>query len=317
MDNKYYGFLSFLFLLVLPAMVLAFPTWQDNIVTQANGTDYNNATSFGFQINCSDNATSVVHANYTGVTFRIGTPTGVFLNYSNASIINYSTIFMGGNKSFIANNSVGTFWINISQISMGKAGTYNYTWFCVNESALQNATTATDYYIDKNTTGSGIDQWLITYYYGAIKYETVNANNVTYEGQGNPYANCTRKDISEGTSNMYRNGTAWTQNTATALGAGPYDVKCNITGNANFTNNETGSTYELIVFESGGGGGGGSSGRPPSPIKYEPSKPSPTYTAPAPTMSVVDKFKKSAEENPIMLIAVLALGLMILSGKKR
>ncbi len=79
---------------------------------------YNPSSSnYSFMINIS-NSTQNSIGNVTNVTFQLGIPTGVYINYTNYT-----------SGIFVKNSTDRTFYINFTQDQIGGAGTYNYTWF--------------------------------------------------------------------------------------------------------------------------------------------------------------------------------------------
>lgn len=225
-------------------------------VSVANNTEYNpiigtTALSYGFQINITDNATaSMDPINKSHVLFQH----------------NFGGTTTNGTTK---NNTAGIFWVNFTHITnISAANTiYTYTWYAANmTSGIQNKSASRTYFIKKNQTAPVCIN--ITVFNAAGTESNVSQSSASsYEGKGNPFASCTMEKTTRctGTNNLlwgvdslYKDGVAWTEGTsgATSLQAGTYTIKCNSTGNANYTSNATGESFTLTILRGGGGGGG-------------------------------------------------------------
>ena len=253
MDKKTFSLFSFfLFFIFMATLVLATPQFKSETPKVANNTQYNpsrGVNAYGFSINITDN---------TGANQYAGIAEVLFENNFNGSTWNATG----------TNNTAGIFWINFTyKGNLTNANTlYSYKWYADNTTGGFDNTTSSTYYIAKNTS-SIVCMNISVYAIGGILSDTCNANAQSYQGQGNPYADCwmglvgscgAEPSPSWGTTYLYRDEATWTKGSsgATSLSAASYTVKCNSTGNVNYTDNSTGSSYTLSILTSGGGGGG-------------------------------------------------------------
>lgn len=250
-------------LLMMP-IVLAYPQFSGESHPN-NNTQYRPSTAanfYGFQIKINDTANCEVACiqsvklenNFNGTTWNA---TGV-------------------------NNTAGIFWVNftVPTNASGTVGSYTYKWFAVNGSTgIENVTSSYGFYIRKNVTVP-VHVNITTFGAGGSPTTTLKTGTEgasSYEGQGNVWANCWLGTSSGtnytkwGTTNLFKSGSSWTKDTsgAESLGKGTYTIKCNSTGNTNYTNNATGISFTLTILSGGGGGGGA------------PSLTLPTVTVPA------------------------------------
>lgn len=231
-------------LLALPGIALAEPQSSANSTTLA--TTYNENAMYSFQITWVDQYDNVENA-----TFRLGTAAGAFTNYTNTSTD--PTVY----------NASTTWMVNFTQVQLGQAGTYNFTWIAINLTYTENSTDMVGFTVAKNSTGSGVNVTIYTFGSDEVTHNITNTDANSYEGKGNPYSNCSMvndKDTNiEGTSNLWKDGVAWTKGIsgAESLGRGSYTIKCNMTGNVNYSNNNTGVSHTFTILSAGGGGGGG------------------------------------------------------------
>ena len=291
-------FFLFPFLAIATTNVLAIPLYQDSRLSVANNTEYkpdrgNNA--YGFQINWTDSAGA--YATVTSVKLQA--------NF-NGTTLNYTAI---------SNNTVGIYWANFTyKTNITNAETlYSYRWYADNvTTGFENATVLTTYYIAKNTS-SIVCMNISVYAIGGGLSDTCNANAQSYQGQGNPYANCwmglvgscgAEPTPSWGTTYLYRDGATWTKGSsgATSLSAASYTVKCNSTGNVNYTDNSTGSSYTLTILTSGGGGG------------YDPTI---TTTTPTTTQPVWQTPEGWSIDSKWIWIAVILIVIYAFSKRKK
>lgn len=246
--NKRIGLLFFLFLLftvVSMSNVSADIIFSSNSTTINTSSEYTVGKAYGFQVTITDTVTAS-NINETKVYFEHN--------------------FDGTVRNISASNTTETvFTFNLTAYNY-TGGTFNIKWYARNNSVTGGSNTGTwnssadmsiTYKIATNTTGTGIDQKITTFTQGATRTESDNANIQGIQGQGASFANCTMKVSNEGTASLFRDNAAWTQNSGTSLAIGSYTVKCNATGNANFSSNSTGCSYTLSIIASGGGGGGG------------------------------------------------------------
>lgn len=292
-------FSFFLFLVVALTSVFAHPLYINNATTHASGSYYYIERTYGFQVNCSDNYTV---SGTTNATFQLGRPIGTSTNYTNATT--------GSNTVY--NVTISTWYVNFTQRELGEAGTYNITWYCINFTGSDNATHVVPWEIARNNTPL-VTTNITVYAMGGTQSNVTSNNAASFEGQGNPYADCWMGRVADGTgetlwgtTSMYRDGATWTKGStgATSLGIASYTVKCNSTGNTNFTDNSTGESYTLTIHASGSGGGGGAAiydgeTTTVTPWQWQP----PTWEIP----------KLSTEAIVVIVIIIL----LIASGKKK
>lgn len=238
-------------LIALPSLALATPQFRSAAVAVANNTEYapgvtDAANYYGFEINITDSVggVSVVSSpkfenNFNGSTWN-ATPT---------------------------NNTNGIYWINFTHITnISAANTlYTYKWYADNvTTGNENASTSTTYFIQKNQTVPVVTN-ITVYAHGGTQSNHTDSAATSWEGQGDPYADCWMGTSPDGTgqtlwgtTSLYRDGASWTKGSSGALtlASGSYTVKCNSTGNANYTNNATGHSFTLTVSALGGGDSG-------------------------------------------------------------
>ena len=263
MDKKTFSLFSFfLFFILTATSTLAIPTYSGAALSIANASQYaphrTAANSYGFQIKW--NNTLPAEGTEGGVD-TIANAT--FECNFNSTTLNFT--------STVVNNTAGIYWINFTYgVNISTTNTlYTYKWYSANTSNIQNKTASTTYYIAKNTSVP-VRMNITAYAIGGASTDYLDSNAQSYQGQGNPYADCwmytsngTGGTYSTtfglfGTTYLYRDEATWTKGStgATSLSAALYTVKCNSTGNANYTDNSTGSSYTLSILASGGGGGG-------------------------------------------------------------
>lgn len=254
-------------LLAMPGIVLAAPQSSGAIVQVANNTQFSpfRATSpvYGFQITWNDSAAGATQGQIPNMTFECNFG-GTTTNYTSTK---NTTGYPATNQLF--NNTAGVYWINFTHITnISLTNTlYTYRWFATNSSGVQNATAAINYFIRKNQT---VPLFISMTTFDAAGTPTQSNKTGTggvtsYEGKGNVYASCWMGTLSGndytswGTDYLYKAGTSWTQGSggAESLGKGTYTIKCNSTGNTNYTNNATGISFTLTMITGSGGGGGG------------------------------------------------------------
>ena len=112
------------------------PQWMSNSTMRVDGTQY--GTTWGFQINWTD-----ANNNFDNATFQFGRPVGTYINYTKVTSIATKNDSSAGKD---------TWYINFTQDQLGKAGTYNFTWFGIDIAGNQNKTDTIGYVINKNTT---------------------------------------------------------------------------------------------------------------------------------------------------------------------
>ena len=288
-------FSLFLFLTAI-TLVKARPVYQDITNVVASNTQYNPDKWYAFTINWTEsNDLAGNPANITNATFE-------------ANFVGTATNYTAG----VHNDTTGRYWINFTAgINITGAGTFSYKWYATNTTNAKptNSTPSQAYVIAKNATGSGINQSITVYAYGGTSSTVHNNGATSVQGQGSPYANCYIINSLEGTTNLWRDSTAWTQGSsgATSLSIGSYTVKCNITGNTNYTNNNTGISNTLTVITSGSGGGGGYA-------IYDGE----TTTQPTqPFATVGEEWQLPELDQNTIIILVIIGGLILVSRKKK
>lgn len=260
MNRKTWLLFSLFIFLAIASSVSAVPLYQDNATKVANGTQYGPGVTtatgyYGFSINWTDSNEGV--------------------NIS-ASNVKFESDFTGttANVTVSTNNTIGEYWVNFTFAdnitSPGTARTYK--WYAKNAIGDENATDSMTYYIDKNTSVK-VRLNLTVYAAGGTVSRLSDSSATSVEGQGSPYVDSwfywvngtdfvNQLGLTPGTTACFRDGASWTKGStgATSLASGSYTVKCNSTGNANYTSNSTGISVTLSVITSGGGGGGGGGG---------------------------------------------------------
>ena len=158
-------FLVFIYIVFFLSPVLAFPMWSDNSMNVVNGSNYSTAVNYGFEINWTDSVTG-----FDNATFQLGIPDGTLTNYTTSD-------------TPAVQNTTDTWYINFTQYQIGKAGTYNFTWYGINTTGTENVTDTWTYVINKagtNTTlylnGTSTDKTTDYYHYGNPANLTVDLN---------------------------------------------------------------------------------------------------------------------------------------------
>jgi hypothetical protein len=240
-------------LLALP-LALAGPVYQDIAVSPASSTEFSPGRQYAFVVNWTESqdlTRGIVPGNITNATFEANF-NGTTINYTGTAATNY---VVG-----VHNNSIGQYWINFSMgVNVTGGGTFSYKWYACNttNTVASNATSSQSYVIAKNTTAPV--HMNLTVYDSAGTVSIVNDSSTTsYEGKGTVSVGCwmgwkygETNYATWGTTSKYKDGVSWTSGTP---GQGVYTIKCNSTGNVNYTSNSTGKSLTLTV-EGGGGGG--------------------------------------------------------------
>lgn len=311
-------FFFFLLFLVIARIqiTLAFPgNTSANRTSLASGSEYGPTTNYGFEIlwnetnetgaSCCLNVTDIAN-----VTFETNI-NGTTLNFTTRMGHNTTPTPTGlGN---VSNNTDGIYWINFTMESnITSAGNYTFRWFAANKTNNISVTDTVAYNIDKNNS-IRVAMNITAYAIGGAESNTTDSSVISYQGQGSPYADCWMGGLPDGTgqtkwgtTSLYRNETAWTKGSsgATSLSVAKYTVKCNSTGNTNYTSNSTGGSYTLTVSASGGGGGGGGG----------------VTTQPTATTTPIWDWQPPTEGweiDPKVVIVILIIIAVIASGKKK
>ncbi len=201
------------------------PVSSGNATKLANGTQYNPGANYGFQIDWTDTN------GVSNATFQLGRPTGALTNYTSGTPP--------------VQKSGSTYYINFTQDQLGAVGTYNYTWYANDSADNWNSSATVIYYVVQNTTNL-VDLYIVN---STTNYKNQNVT-ITYGPGESITANATAVYVSSGTANLTRNETFISGASETAiLGAGTYTYKVNMTGNANYSDNSTGSTFYLTVLQ--------------------------------------------------------------------
>jgi PGF-pre-PGF domain-containing protein len=217
---------------ITSSSAFALPTFS-SLVTVNNNTEYSPGKGFSIQINITDNVCGI--ACIVNATFETNMTTGT------TTLQNFTKQASQSNPAnYLSNNTVGIWWINLTQEQTAGAGTYVFKWYAHNGTAgagdsqyvfiiLPNSTNPVNLYLNTTLNNNR------TYTYP----EAINATGAAI------YSN-------SGTLYLYRDGVqvatgAGSVTNETLLGNGTYAYKVNITGNQNYTSNETGVTYYAFV----------------------------------------------------------------------
>jgi hypothetical protein len=224
--------------------VLAVATYV-YVLNSSGGANYSSSSSIAtLTINVSINTSTSNYMNLTLGTGTSGTETNLTVMYpntTNATGWYNSGAFVGTAPSFALYRNGGAVGSNTDSIELG-AGTYvyvyntsdntNYTFasktFTLNVS--KNSSNPVDLYLNNGTENKNQN---VTITYGT----QINATALTtYSGRGS--------------ASLYRNNSNVTETengTAITLAASTYVYVANTSGNANYSENATGSTYYAIV----------------------------------------------------------------------
>lgn len=299
-------FSFFLFLFMAITLASAEPTyWNESVDGIANNTEYcvdvtDYPSNYSFSVNWTDNV-------LVGITYTCNLT---------AANINFESNFNGSTVNVTPGNNTAnsncTWFVNYTFPTNITAGTaFTYKWYAKNDTGTENSTTATTFYIAKNTTVP-VTMNLTVYAIGGTQYNYTDSNAASVQGQGSPYVDCWMGDAAGedntkwGTTSAYRNETAWTKGLtgATSLAVAGYTVKCNSTGNANYTNNATGRSHTLTISASGGSGGGGGG------------EPLPTTTTPW-IIQPPEGGWELPEMSQNTIIILVIIGIVILASRKK
>jgi hypothetical protein len=233
-------------LLALPAIVLAMPEFTTPGM-QNNNTEYRpSGTTYGFSINITDT--------------DCGVPCIQTVNFQN----NFNGT--NHNTTLVANGTDAVFMINFTYPTnvTTRETLYTYKWWAGNgTSGIVNDSSSYGFYLQKNQTVQ-VCLNISVYGIGGVQTNVSNADARSYQGQGLPYADCWMGTACDGTgqtlwgtTSLYRDETSWTKGSggALSLSGASNTVKCNSTGNTNYTDNATGCSYTLSISPSGGGTG--------------------------------------------------------------
>ncbi len=136
--------LVFLFSIV-PIPAFATPQFNSNTSTYVTGTEYNQNNNYGFQMNISNvsgiyNSTEVIV--FANTTFQLGRiTTDTYTNYTNNTL-----------GVIIQNDTTGMWWINFTQNQLGRAESYNFTWYANNTDDIWNSSQTHNWTLAVNST---------------------------------------------------------------------------------------------------------------------------------------------------------------------
>ena len=103
------------------------PFFFNNATNITATTEYDSDGYYIFQVNITNGTVGGTAAVSNGTIFQLGRPDGTFQNLTRLT------------SPAVTNNTIGLWWINLTQNQLGPAGTYNYTWYANNTANVFNA----------------------------------------------------------------------------------------------------------------------------------------------------------------------------------
>lgn len=121
-------------------------TFNDSSLSRANNSEYGPGQSYSFGMNIVNNSFGGLNISNTSLRFQLGLPNGTSVNFTTSTTPAISPT--------LRNLTHGLHNITFTQVQLGPAGTYNFTWFAATTEAadIENKSSTTTYVVAKNST---------------------------------------------------------------------------------------------------------------------------------------------------------------------